>query len=90
MQLRGIGKLLSRNLSQTSKLLQKSSLQKVIIKTKAERAFHSWKGAITVSHACRKSNDKENSFIFQHFQRNQLKEKTLTIINENMLINTIQ
>ena len=31
---------------------EKQRLHKVIIKTKAERAFHSWKGAITVSHAC--------------------------------------
>ena len=75
MQLRGIGKLLSRNLSQTSKLLQKSSLQKVIIKTKAERAFHSWKGAITVSHAYQKSNDKKKLFHIENFQRNQLKEE---------------
>ena len=41
----GIGKLLPHNLSRTSKFLQKSILHKVIIKTKAERALQSWKGA---------------------------------------------
>ena len=75
MQLRGIGKLLSRNLSQTSKLLQKSSLQKVIIKTKAERAFHSWKGAITVSHAYQKSNDKKKLFNIEIFSKELIKRK---------------